>query len=110
MKPSGRLLLLLLQTDTKTHWVNLSVAQSDITAVSIHVVLPEVKLFLGCFGAVYWKDSFPRLPSWSSPNSEASLALQHKGHDHSHKLLLHEMYEPLFGYARSEETHHGPQV
>jgi len=33
--------------------------------------------FFGCFGAVYWKNSFPWLETvWSRPKREASLALQ----------------------------------
>lgn len=35
--------------------------------------------FLGCFGAVYWKNSFPWLETvWSSPKREANLALEAK--------------------------------
>lgn len=39
-------------------------------------VSPGVELFRGCFGAVYWKDSLAWPGSWSSPNRDASLALQ----------------------------------
>lgn len=41
-------------------------------------VSPAVELFLGCFGAVYWNDSFPWPAFWSSPNRDASLALQRR--------------------------------
>lgn len=42
------------------------------------LILPRLELFLGCLGAVYWKDSFPWLASWSSPKREANLALPQK--------------------------------
>lgn len=45
----------------------------------MHLNLPVAAVpwaFLGCFGAVYWKNSFPwPVATWSSPKREASLAL-----------------------------------
>ena len=61
--------------------------------------LPAPEFFLGCLGAVYWKDSLPWLDAWSSPNREASLALWSP--DNNKKNSAHTL--------PSEESHLSPR-
>lgn len=70
--------LLVLKTDKLFRHRNSTpiVAESQVSDVSILGLSPDIEFFLGCFGAVYWNDSFPWLVSWSNPKREASLALQ----------------------------------
>jgi hypothetical protein len=51
--------------------------------------------FFGCFGAVYFKDSFPPLPlALSTPNRLASLELKYCTHGRL-KCLEHDNHNPI---------------